>query len=117
MHSCATRRMTTRRLRKSWIVCSRRRASASAGRGTGSMSCGVMGTHDLHATILHLLGLDHEALTFNYAGRDFRLTNVSGKVARKPLHATSLYTGTQGTCQSDDILSDWGTDYYKTRII
>ena len=49
------------------------------------MSCGVMGTHDLHATILNLLGLDHEALTFNYAGRDFRLTNVSGKVARKIL--------------------------------
>ena len=46
---------------------------------------GKMDTHDLHATILHLLGLDHEALTFNYAGRDFRLTNVSGKVAEKIL--------------------------------
>ena len=46
---------------------------------------GVMDTHDLHATILHLLGLDHEALTYNYAGRDFRLTNVSGKVAEKIL--------------------------------
>jgi hypothetical protein len=46
---------------------------------------GIMDTHDLHATILHLLGLDHEALTYNYAGRDFRLTNVSGKVARKIL--------------------------------
>ena len=43
---------------------------------------GVMDTQDLHATILHLLGLDHEALTYRYAGRDFRLTNVSGKVAR-----------------------------------
>jgi hypothetical protein len=42
----------------------------------------VMNTHDLHATILHLLGLDHELLTYKYAGRDFRLTNVSGKVAR-----------------------------------
>jgi hypothetical protein len=42
----------------------------------------VMNTHDLHATILHLLGLDHELLTYRYAGRDFRLTNVSGKVAR-----------------------------------
>ena len=41
--------------------------------------------YDLHATILHLLGLDHEALTYNYAGRDFRLTNVSGKVAEKIL--------------------------------
>jgi len=43
---------------------------------------GVIDTHDLHATILHLLGLDHEALTYRYAGRDFRLTDVSGKVAR-----------------------------------
>ena len=37
--------------------------------------------HDWHATILHLLGLDHEKLTYNYAGRPFRLTNVGGKVA------------------------------------
>lgn len=36
--------------------------------------------HDLHATILHLLGLDHEKLTYRYAGRDFRLTDVSGRV-------------------------------------
>ncbi len=36
--------------------------------------------HDWHATILHLLGLDHEKLTFNYAGRDFRLTNIYGEV-------------------------------------
>lgn len=36
--------------------------------------------HDLHATILHLLGLDHERLTFKYAGRSFRLTDVYGKV-------------------------------------
>ncbi len=36
--------------------------------------------HDLHATILHLLGFDHEKLTFRYAGRDFRLTDVQGKV-------------------------------------
>jgi hypothetical protein len=41
-----------------------------------------MGTHDLHATILHLLGLDHEELTYRYAGRDFRLTDTGGKVAR-----------------------------------
>ena len=38
--------------------------------------------HDLHATILHLLGLDHERLTYRYAGRDFRLTDVSGAVVR-----------------------------------
>jgi hypothetical protein len=36
--------------------------------------------HDLHATILHLLGLDHERLTYRHAGRDFRLTDVHGKV-------------------------------------
>ena len=37
--------------------------------------------HDWHATILHLLGLDHERLTYRYAGRDFRLTDVYGNVA------------------------------------
>ena len=36
--------------------------------------------HDLHATVLHLLGLDHERLTFNYGGRDYRLTDVYGNV-------------------------------------
>ena len=36
--------------------------------------------HDLHATILHLLGLDHEQLTYPFAGRDFRLTDVYGNV-------------------------------------
>lgn len=36
--------------------------------------------HDLHATILHLLGIDHEKLTYRYAGRDFRLTDVYGKI-------------------------------------
>ena len=36
--------------------------------------------HDLHATMLHLLGLDHERLTYRYAGRDFRLTDVHGQV-------------------------------------
>ncbi len=36
--------------------------------------------HDLHATILHLMGLNHEKLTYRYAGRDFRLTDVSGNV-------------------------------------
>jgi hypothetical protein len=38
--------------------------------------------HDLHATILHLLGLDHEKLTYRYAGRDFRLTDVHGNVVK-----------------------------------
>ena len=36
--------------------------------------------HDLHATILHLLGLDHTKLTYRFQGRDFRLTDVSGNV-------------------------------------
>jgi hypothetical protein len=39
--------------------------------------------HDLHATLLHLLGLDHERLTFRHAGRDFRLTDVSGRVVHE----------------------------------
>ncbi len=41
--------------------------------------------HDLHATILHLLGLDHEKLTYRYAGRDFRLTDVHGRVVNEIL--------------------------------
>src|SRR5947199_10704669 len=39
--------------------------------------------HDLQATILHLLGLDHEKLTFRYSGRDFRLTDVEGRVVKE----------------------------------
>lgn len=41
--------------------------------------------HDLHATLLHLLGLDHERLTYRYAGRDFRLTDVHGRVVKQIL--------------------------------
>ena len=41
--------------------------------------------HDLHATVLHLLGLDHTKLTYRYAGRDFRLTDVYGEVVREIL--------------------------------
>ena len=36
--------------------------------------------HDLHATVLHLLGIDHKRLTYRYSGRDFRLTDVAGNV-------------------------------------
>jgi hypothetical protein len=36
--------------------------------------------HDFHATILHLMGLDHERLTFRQTGRDYRLTDVAGNV-------------------------------------
>ncbi len=42
----------------------------------------VTEVHDLHATILHLLGFDHEKFTYRYAGRDFRLTDVAGRVVR-----------------------------------
>jgi uncharacterized protein (DUF1501 family) len=38
--------------------------------------------HDLHATMLHLLGIDHKQLTYHYQGRDFRLTDVSGEVVK-----------------------------------
>ena len=44
-----------------------------------------MHVHDLHATILHLMGLDHEKLTYHYGGRNFRLTDVAGEVAKEIL--------------------------------
>ena len=43
---------------------------------------GRVSVHDLHATILHLMGLEHERLTYRHSGRDFRLTDVSGEVVR-----------------------------------
>ena len=46
---------------------------------------GKVHMHDLHATILHLLGLDHEKLTYRYSGRDFRLTDVYGRVVTEIL--------------------------------
>ena len=41
--------------------------------------------HDLHATILHLMGVDHTKLTYRFQGRDFRLTDISGNIVRKLL--------------------------------
>ena len=41
--------------------------------------------HDLHATMLYLMGMDHEKLTYNYSGRDFRLTDVSGRVMHETI--------------------------------
>jgi len=41
--------------------------------------------HDLHATILHLLGFDHTRLAYRFQGRDFRLTDVAGEVVQKIL--------------------------------
>ena len=52
--------------------------------GTNAVE-GKMNMHDLHATILHLLGLDHQRLTYRYAGRDFRLTETDGVVAKEIL--------------------------------
>ena len=46
---------------------------------------GKVHVHDLHATMLQLLGLDHERLTYRYAGRDFRLTDVHGKIVKEIL--------------------------------
>jgi hypothetical protein len=46
---------------------------------------GAVHVHDLNATVLHLLGLDHERLTFTYQGRQFRLTDVHGRVVREIL--------------------------------
>ncbi|HJT32224.1 MAG TPA: DUF1501 domain-containing protein [Pirellulales bacterium] len=45
----------------------------------------IVHVHDLHATLLYLLGIDHERLTYRYQGRDFRLTDVSGRVVREVL--------------------------------
>ena len=45
----------------------------------------VVPVHDLHATMLYLLGIDHKRLTFKFQGRDFRLTDVSGEVVDKIL--------------------------------
>ena len=41
-----------------------------------------MHVHDLHATILHLMGIEHTKLTYRYSGRDFRLTDVHGNVVK-----------------------------------
>ncbi len=43
--------------------------------------------HDLHATLMHQLGIDHELLTFRHQGRDYRLTDVHGKVVRQLLES------------------------------
>jgi Protein of unknown function (DUF1501) len=52
---------------------------------TGSAVSGKVHLHDMHATVLHLLGLDHTKLTYRYGGRDFRLTDVHGSVVREIL--------------------------------
>ncbi len=52
--------------------------------GFGPVS-GAMDVHDLHATLLHLMGVDHERLTFRFQGRDYRLTDVHGRVVHELL--------------------------------
>ena len=48
----------------------------------------IVHIHDLHATILHLMGLDHELLTYFHGGRDLRLTDVSGRIVKEVLRST-----------------------------
>jgi len=62
----------------SWVA----RRSTCRPRDKAAFTPGAVHVHDLQATILHLLGLDHERLTFRHAGRDFRLTDVHGRVVR-----------------------------------
>ena len=67
-----------------WPAPASSRASSTASRtNTASTSrSDPVHVHDFHATILHLMGLDHERLTFRHSGRDYRLTDVAGKVVR-----------------------------------
>ena len=50
-----------------------------------AVGAGRVHVHDFHATILHLLGIDHQRLTYRHAGRDYRLTDVEGRVVRETL--------------------------------
>ena len=67
----------------------RREAAATSTAQTDEIGYNVVEdqvhVHDLQATILHLLGLDHTKLTFRFQGRDFRLTDVHGKVVKEIL--------------------------------
>jgi len=71
-----------------WLAGGGVRAGSSYGTtdeyGFGAVD-GAVHMHDVHASILHLLGLDHEKLTYRYGGRDFRLTDVHGRVVREIL--------------------------------
>ena len=49
--------------------------------------------HDLHATILYLLGFDHQRLTYRHAGRDYRLTDVYGQIVKEALSRPELVPG------------------------
>jgi hypothetical protein len=45
----------------------------------------IVHVHDMHATMLHLLGVDHKRLTYKFQGRDFRLTDVHGNLVKEIL--------------------------------
>ncbi len=63
---------------------------------------GATSIHDWHATMLHLLGLDHERLTFKHAGRDFRLTDVHGRVIREIISREVGGSGDPPTTRTPD---------------
>jgi hypothetical protein len=50
---------------------------------SGAAVSGKMHVHDLHATMLYMLGMDHTKLTYRYGGRDFRLTEVAGNIVKE----------------------------------
>ncbi len=68
-----------------WLAGGESREARSLGK-TDELGFGVVRdkvhVHDLHATILHLLGFDHEKLTYRFQGRDFRLTDVHGALVK-----------------------------------
>lgn len=71
--------MRLRRLRNSGAPIARHGATEDGGYRAVE---GLLTIHDMHATILHLLGVDHERLTFRFGGRNFGLTDVNGHVIR-----------------------------------
>ena len=78
--------ITTRRLtRSAWPAAASRAASITARADDFGYKAveNRVGVNDLHATILHLLGLEHTKLTYRFNGRDFRLTDVAGKVIKE----------------------------------
>ena len=79
--------ITTRPSRAGWPAAASRAAwpTAPPTNTASHVAENTVHVHDFHATILHLLGLDHEKLTFRHAGRDYRLTDVSGRVVKEIL--------------------------------
>src|SRR5260370_2309274 len=63
--------------------------------------------HDLHATALHLLGLDHTRLTFPFGGREMRLTDVHGVVVKEILSSGIIWTSVSSSSQPPTYASFW----------